>query len=690
MSTIPDDYVQRVYAGVLGKAIGVYLGRPFEGWSHQKILAELGEVNYYVNQKLNVPLIVSDDDITGTFTFVRALEDYGYNAELTAAQIGQTWLNYIIENKTILWWGGLGMSTEHTAYLRLKSGIPAPRSGSIKQNSKVVAEQIGGQIFIDGWAMVAPSNPDLAVKLATKAASVSHDGEAIYGAVVIAAMESLAFIESDLHKLLDAAVKYIPVDSTIYQLIADLRRCREAENDWHKGLALIHEKYSYEKFGGNCHIVPNHAVVMLGLLWGNDDFARSLMITNTAGYDTDCNSANVGCLLGIKNSLAGIDAGPDWRGPVADRLLLPTVDGGRCISDAVTEAYHVARAGFALVGEPLEEPKGGARFHFSLPGSVQGFVTESPDNVRIENSGHASLALHYHNLTAGVSARAATQTFITAEQSKMTGYAVLASPTVYPGQTVTALVSGEDQILCTLYLRHFHERDQLVILRGPSVYLTANQQIVSWTLPQIDGQPIAEIGVELSSPLPANGTAYLHSLMWNGMPNVILKKPEAGGSMWINAWVDATHKRLSWTPNTVIQNSGRGLLTQGTREWTDYRVSADITPHVAKAAGIAARVQGMQRYYALLFCNNATVKLVKLLDGETILAQKYFSWEFSQTFLLAMEVQQAQITCFVNGIELFRVVDKSRPLMAGAIAIVCEEGRLTHGPVTIEPAIIQH
>jgi hypothetical protein len=50
----------------------------------------------------------------------------------------------------------LGNSTEHTAYLRLKKGVQAPESGSIALNGKVVAEQIGAQIFIDGWAMVAP------------------------------------------------------------------------------------------------------------------------------------------------------------------------------------------------------------------------------------------------------------------------------------------------------------------------------------------------------------------------------------------------------------------------------------------------------------------------------------------------------------------------------------------------------
>ena len=36
--SFPTDYLERVYAGVLGKLIGVYLGRPFEGWTYQRIL----------------------------------------------------------------------------------------------------------------------------------------------------------------------------------------------------------------------------------------------------------------------------------------------------------------------------------------------------------------------------------------------------------------------------------------------------------------------------------------------------------------------------------------------------------------------------------------------------------------------------------------------------------------------------
>src|SRR5579871_3106544 len=130
---LPLDYAERVYAGVLGKIIGVYLGRPFEGWTYERIMAELGEITYYVHERRDALvktriLVVTDDDISGTFTFLRALPDHSNSPALTPAQIGQTWLNYIIERRTILWWGGLGNSTEHTAYLRLKGGIPAPES----------------------------------------------------------------------------------------------------------------------------------------------------------------------------------------------------------------------------------------------------------------------------------------------------------------------------------------------------------------------------------------------------------------------------------------------------------------------------------------------------------------------------------------------------------------------------------
>ncbi|HEY3285168.1 MAG TPA: ADP-ribosylglycohydrolase family protein, partial [Armatimonadota bacterium] len=477
---IPVNYEERVYAGVLGKIIGVYLGRPFEGWSYQALTQRFGEVNYYVHEELGQPLIVTDDDITGTFTFIRALQDYGCDPNLPARAIGQTWLNYIIENKSILWWGGMGNSTEHTAFYRLKSGIEAPASGSIALNGKTVAEQIGAQIFIDGWGMVCPGDPERAAELARKAASVSHDGEAIYGAQVVAAMEALAFMDPSLDRLLDCASGLIPADCVIRRVIDDVRQWHAQDGDWHRTFERIAGTYGYDKFGGNCHMVPNHAVVLLGLLYGGDSFQRALMVTNTAGWDTDCNSANVGCLMGIRLGLEGIDAGPDWRGPVADRLYLPQADGGRTISDAAREAVGIAAMGRAMAGEEPAIPKGGARFHFSFPGSVQGFQVEDSAECRgtaaLENhtgprlGGARALAITFSGVTKGRSCRVATATFIPPEALQMGGYSLTASPTLYPGQRISARVltcgSNTREVSVGLYLRCYGEGDKLTIVRG--------------------------------------------------------------------------------------------------------------------------------------------------------------------------------------------------------------------------------
>ncbi len=726
----PNDYEERVYAGVLGKIIGVYLGRPFEGWSYERIMKELGEIWYYVHDRLGSLLVLTDDDVTGTFTFMRALPDYGNSRDLTPAQIGQTWLNYLIEERTILWWGGLGNSTEHTAYLRLKNGIEAPESGSIALNSKVVAEQIGAQIFIDGWAMVAPGDPELAVDLARRAASVSHDGEAIYGAQVLAAMEAQAFVEADIDKLLDIGVSFIPQDSVIARMIADIRQWRTQEPDWRKAFGLLAANYGYDKYGGNCHMVPNHGLMMLSLLYGDDDFQKTMMIVNTCGWDTDCNAGNVGCLMGIKNGLAGLDAGPDWRGPVADRLYLPAADGGRAITDAVIETYHVVNIARAMAGEEPLAPKDGARFHFELPGAVQGFRPEidaaprgkvrveymfghpvlqgcggSPScqgKVRVENvvgyskRGTRSLAIRYHHVAPEQAARVATDTFIPLEAIDMPGYSLLASPTLYPGQVVQAGVvadeGNETEVTCRLYIRTYGADDALVRTYGPETILSPGAEYeFEWRIGDMGGAPIAEIGIEISSERRADGAIYLDYLSWGGAPDVTLTRPADGGTMWRRAWVNGVDEYGAWWPEPyrLVQNYGTGLLMQGTREWSDYHVSADVTPHMVKSAGIAVRVQGMRRYYALLLCNDdadghPTARLVKALDGSTVLAETDLAWEFGETHDLGLEVVGTRLRAWIDDQQIFEVDDTDRPLTGGAVALVCEEGRTATQVVTVQ------
>jgi hypothetical protein len=362
----------------------------------------------------------------------------------------------------------------------------------------------------------------------------------------------------------------------------------------------------------------------------------------------------------------------------------------------VTETYCIANIGRALAGDPRLAPKEGARFHFSLPGSVQGFTAEDPALLTLENVQNADaargLALRYQGVTAAHPARAATATFITPEAAKMGGYGLLASPTLYPGQTVRAAVIAEQgDIHCGLFLRHYGENDQPMLVRGPQAALAAGQHHeFAWRIPDLLGDPAYEIGLELG-PAPsgpqegaASGTLILDYLTWDGEPEVTFTRPAHPGSFWRQAWVNGVdHFESGAEPFRLIQDSGTGLLLTGTREWRDYTVSTVLTPHMVKACGLAGRVQGMRRYYALMLGVDGSVRLVKALDGYATLAEAVCRLDFGRAYELSLTMKGSQIRASLDGRLLFEVRDQD--LASGGIALVCEQGRVAAEMVRVRP-----
>lgn len=643
------DYEERVYAGVLGKVIAVYLGRPYEGWRYDKISVELGDIEYYVNDRKDVALkhhllVVVDDDISGTFLFPRALEQ---SPEPSSVEVGQTWLNEIVQDAAVLWWGGIGNSTEHTAYLRMKAGVRPPESGSIERNGKVVAEQVGAQIFVEGFAMTRPGDLRAAADLAERAARVSHDGEAVHAARVVAALVAGAFVERDMDRLLDEAVTLIPADSLIARIHRDVRGWAQG-GDWKATRDRIDERYGYHLYGGNCHVVPNHATVINALAHSRGEFASAMTVVNTSGWDTDSNAGNVGAICGVFGGLEGLST-RDWRGPIADRMYLPAADGGSFITDAAREAVRLAAHGRRWAGEEPLVPKGGARFHFFFHGSVQGFQGTNING-----------RLAFHGLTT-------TPTFLPLEAHDMPIYGVVASPTLYSGQTVRAAV--QNATAARLVARVYDGTDELREIQGPWGEL-------EWTIPDTDGQPVAEIGVE------AQGEAELDWLTWDGAPDTTLTRPAGGGTMWRRAWVKAVDRwDERWPePFRIVQNTGTGLLIQGERGWRDYNVTADVTPHLAREAGIAARVQGLTRYYALKLVDRNRIQLTR--HDEVIASQKH-PWEYGTTYELSLSVEGNRLTATVDGKKLLEAQDDH--LTHGGVGLLVTEGRTATQRVTITP-----
>ncbi|KXL46581.1 hypothetical protein M433DRAFT_160304 [Acidomyces richmondensis BFW] len=706
MPTIPSDYLERVYAGVLGKLIGVYLGRPIEGWTHQRILSELGHIKYYVHDKLNVPLVVTDDDVSGTFIFPRALLEHGIDTNITSEAIGETWLNNVVEDRSIFWWGGNGISTEHTAFLNLRKGIKGPESGSIKKNGKTIAEQIGAQIFIDGWAMLAPGNPSLAARLAEQASKVSHDGEAVYAAMLLAAMEAEAFVSKDVNHLLDTGLSYIPSDSLVARMIKQVREWVEADNDWLKTRQRIEDLYGYNKFCGNCHVIPNHGIMILALLCGGHSFHTAMHIINTCGWDTDCNSGNIGCLVALMHGLQAFEEGPNWRGPLADQALISSADGGYSINNAARITYDFVNLGRHLAGEPpLPPPKDGAQFHFTLPGSVQGFrlsgqwsinsetvVTQMVDN----ETGDTGLSIRFTGLTGPDPIEILTPTFTPPEIVKMRHlYELMASPLVYPGQTVKAALrysrrSTANVEVC-LGLKVYTGNDELktVVESTMTPVAPGEQKILEWTIPDdMDSQPIQKLGIFVSAPSGhVDGTVWLVYLQWTGIPQFTLRRPHIGkGKFWREAWINNVSKFQKWSHGPsfyLAQNDGEGMISYGTREWTNYRVTViDFRVNLGTHSGLAVRVQGLKRWYALLFMPGERVAFVRALDTHRDeLAGTDFEWKLDQTYKLAIEVDGDIMRAAIDDSMVLETSDRRNT--CGGIGFVVTNGSVSAEEVKV-------
>ncbi len=690
MSAREQRLAEATYAGVLGKMIGVYLGRPVEGWAYEAIQERFGEVDRYVHERLGQPLVVADDDLSGSFGFFRAVEEAG-DGEVTAADFGDTWLNTIIEDKTILWWGGLGRSTEHTAFLRLKAGHRAPESGSCALNGPMLSTQIGAQIFTDPLALMSPGDPGEAVALIRKAASVSHDGMALDCAAYLGALQALAFEHRSLDALLDAAEPFASGDQ-LRRLLDDVRGICARQDDWRRVREWLDPRYGYGVFAGPCPIQTNHAMVLAALLLGGDDFRRAVTIAASAGYDTDCNAGSVGCLNGVRLGLAAIP--DDLRDPVADRLLVVTAEGGRCVSDAVLETRRILCAGAASREDRAPAPQ--PRFAFELPGARQGFAScpHAPPGaapVRVVDSDDDGLLLHYRDLAESAAGRVSTPVFLDFDEVA-DNFSTHASPTLYATQEVAARVqapdaAGEPLPSAALYALSYDAADRVQELRSDAQPLRPGANTLRWRVPANGGMPLFRLGLELSAPsgaqTPLSGRVRLLSVDWDGAPHDFRQSGMLMSSIWnlrphwMRAWVSAAREFAPDFELTycISHSAGNGLVTLGTRDWCDYAVETGLRFSLHRSGGLVLRSRGLRRYYAALFSGGARLAIVARQDGAVhTLAQTAFPYEMERLYALRFAAVGDRLSLAVDGSPLLEARDDRYG--SGGAGFVIDEGTM--------------
>ena len=650
------DMLERIYAGFLGMNIGIRLGAPVEpaAWDFERIAKYYGDIRGYVKNYKN---FAADDDVNGPVYFLRGYLDNGLHKPLTPQAVGEAWLNYARNGIGLYWWGGEGVSTEHTAYLNLKRGIPAPQSGSIAQNGIVLAEQIGGQIFIDTWGLIALGDPHRAAELARTAASVSHDGNGLYGAAFIAACIASAYEAKSVGEILEAGLKEIPQDSTYAQVVrAVWDFYRENPEDYRKCMTYLIENWGYDKYPGVCHIIPNAGVCVLAMLYGEGDLSRTVEIATMCGWDTDCNAGNVGTILGVYQGLGGIPA--HYREPINDFIVLSGISGYLNILDVPTYAkflYQVSRITRGLDPDgQVRLPRGGELLmDFALPGSTHGLRLSNTLRYALKPEPEG-LGVIVDRILPEDSCDVYYKPFYRREDFDDERYKPVFSPTVYSGQTLTVTLTPEmileGEIVVRPYVLTAVRKERL---EGQPVVLEHGKKTqLRFRIPHTWGDCISQLGFHVEA---AAGTAGRVMAVLHLQELTVTGKPEYSISTLL-----CREEFLQQTPFSL--NEGKWSAQAGwlhcrtevpAQAYTGNYYTGDVTLSTdilaAEGSCLMLRAAGACRYTAAGFLAPGKVGLRCHNHGDTEETLVDFPWEAGRSYHVTVAAEGNCITLLVDG-----------------------------------------
>lgn len=300
-----EAYKDKVYACWVGKNIGGTMGGPYEG------VRKTLDIKGFATKPNEV---LPNDDLDLQLVWLHAMEFEGPR-NITADVLGEYWLSFITG-----YWNEYGI-----ARLNMERGIRPPACGDMQNAWK---HSNGAWIRTEVWATLAPAYPDLAVRYAIEDAKVDHGmGEGTYAAAFVAALESAAFVVSDIRRLIEIGLAKIPAESRMAQSVRLVVSCYDQGKTWLEARNAVLEANA--DIGDGWFQAPtNVAYVVLGILYGEGDFKKSMITAINCGDDTDCTAGTVGSILGIMHGKAGLPA--DWCEYMGDKIV--TVSINNCLS----------------------------------------------------------------------------------------------------------------------------------------------------------------------------------------------------------------------------------------------------------------------------------------------------------------------------------------------------------------------
>lgn len=329
-SELPSDLENKIHGAWVGRIVGCMLGKSLEGIRTDELIPFLKETGNYPMHRY---VLRSDlnDEIIGKYKFGFASQSYAdeidgmpidddtnyvvlaqeiinqHGRDFSPYDVANAWLKY--QSKEFYF------SAERVAYLNFVKGFDPPESAVYKNPYR---EWIGAQIRGDYFGYINPGNPSLAAEMAYRDASISHIKNGIYGEMFVSAMLATAAVVDNIQDIILSGLSEIPYTSRLYEDVMSVLEGYKNGVSQKECFDNIHKKYDEYTSHGWCHTISNAMIVAASLLYGNGDFGKSICMAVETGFDTDCNGATVGSVLGM---IKGIDKIPEhWKKPVGDKL----------------------------------------------------------------------------------------------------------------------------------------------------------------------------------------------------------------------------------------------------------------------------------------------------------------------------------------------------------------------------------
>ncbi len=313
-----------------GRACGCLLGKPIECIRSDELIPLLKETgNYPMHRYIlstditdevcshykfslknkpyadTVECMPVDDDTNYVALAQNIIEEYG--RDFDSQDVATAWMKY----QSVFSY----FTAERIAFVNFINCIEPPASAMYKN---VCREWIGAQIRGDYFGYINPGNPEEAAEMAFRDARISHIKNGIYGEMFVSAMISCAAVTDSIEDIILGGLAQIPATSRLYEAVTKILDCYKSGVTPEECFDIIHSSYDEHTDHGWCHTISNAMIVTAALLYGEGDFGKSICFAVGMAFDTDCNGATVGSILGMRNTIDGID--DYWKNPVNGKI----------------------------------------------------------------------------------------------------------------------------------------------------------------------------------------------------------------------------------------------------------------------------------------------------------------------------------------------------------------------------------